>query len=138
MLTRIIYPLYFKEISWRIQKLYPNINDKDIPLEFDKNIKFDLSKNDVGHKSIIFNGFYELNLSKKIIKLGSKGGIFVDVGANYGYFSCLWAAKNPKNRVFAFKTSPVNVEPLKNNVSKNKLDNRIKIIPIAMGKKRGN
>ena len=134
MLTRIIYPLFIREkVSWRIHKLYPNVNDKNISLEFNNDLKFDLSKNDVGHKSIIFNGFYELRQSKTFIKLGSKGGVLVDVGANYGYFSCLWASQNKKNKVYAFEASPLNVEPLRNNVSKNTLEDQIKDIPIAMG-----
>lgn len=138
MFTRIIYPLLLREkISSRIQKLYPNVNDRNISLEFASNIKLDLLKTDVAHRSIIFNGFYEIKLSRAISKLGSKGGLLVDVGANYGYFSCLWASKNYKNKVLAFEASPVNIEPLKNNVGKNLLSDQIHIIPIALGKEPG-
>ncbi len=138
MLTRFIYPLTLREkISNYVQKLYPNINDKNVPLEFNKKIKFDLSENDIGYKSIIFNGFYQLDLSKALLKLGSKGGLLIDVGANYGYFSCLWAAQNSKNMVLAFEAFPIKLVPLKNNVFKNKLDERIKIIPLAIGKEKG-
>ena len=138
MLTRIIYPLALREkISWKIKNLYPNIHDENISLEFNKKIKLDLSKNDVGHQSIIFNGFYELELTKSILKLGTKGGLLIDVGANYGYFSCLWASHNSINRVFAFEASPVNIPPLTNNVNKNRLSKAISIIPNAVGKERG-
>jgi FkbM family methyltransferase len=138
MLTRFIYPLTLRaRISWRLQKLFSNIDDKNILLHFDKRLKMDLSKNDVGHQSIIFNGFYELELTKTIVKLGIKGGILVDVGANYGYFSCLWATQNPINKVFAFEASPVNLQPLNNNVNKNNLSGAITIIPNAIGKEKG-
>src|SRR5213592_1215939 len=108
MLTRIIYPFSLREkISWRVQKLFPNVHGKNISLQFNKKLKLDLSKNDVGHQSIIFNGYYELELTKSIVKLGTNGGLLIDVGANYGYFSCLWASQNSKNKVIAFEASPV-------------------------------
>ncbi|MEP6582921.1 MAG: FkbM family methyltransferase [Ginsengibacter sp.] len=138
MLTRIVYPLALREkISWRIKKLYPDIRDKNISLEFNKKLKLDLSKKDVGHQSIIFNGYYELELTKAILKLGAIGGLMIDVGANYGYFSCLWASQNSVNEVIAFEASPVNIQPLTNNVNKNGLSGAITIIPNAVGKEKG-
>ncbi|MDB5138668.1 MAG: hypothetical protein JWR12_584 [Mucilaginibacter sp.] len=115
-------------------KFFPNINDKDIKLSFNKDIKLDLVKTDVGHKSIIFNGYYELNLTKDILKYASEGGLLVDVGANYGYFSSLWASVNARNKVIAFEASPANVGPLKNNISKNGLDGQVTVVPMAMEK----
>lgn len=138
MFTRFIYPLTLRaRISWRFQKLFSNIDDKNISLHFDKRLKLDLSKSDVGHQSIIFNGFYELELTRTIVKLGIKGGVLVDVGANYGYFSCLWASQNSANKVLAFEASPVNLQPLTNNVNKNNLSDAITVIPIAVGKEKG-
>jgi FkbM family methyltransferase len=138
MLTRIIYPFSLREkITWRVKKLFPNVQDKNISLVFNKNLKLDLSKNDVGHQSIIFNGYYELELTKAIVNIGAKEGLLIDVGANYGYFSCLWAAQNSKNKAIAFEASPINIEPLTNNVNKNRLSNGITIMPIALGKEKG-
>lgn len=138
MLTKMIYPLSLREkISWRVQRILPEANGTNIPLEFSKDIRLDLSKTDVGHRSIIYNGFYELDLSKMMVRLARQGGLMVDVGANYGYFSCLWASKRPGNSVIAFEASPVNIEPLRNNVRKNKLDDSITVIPLALGKEPG-
>ena len=138
MLTRIIYPFSLREkISWRVRKLFPNIRDKNISLAFNKKLRLDLSKSDVGHQSIIFNGYYELELTKTIIKLGTKGGLLIDVGANYGYFSCLWTSQNSKNKSIAFEASPVNIQPFTNNVNKNGLSKAITIIPKALGKEKG-
>lgn len=138
MLTRIIYPLSLRaKINWRVKKLFPPIQDKNISLEFNKNLKLDLLNSDVGHQLIIFNGFYELELTKSIIKLGTLGGLLIDVGANYGYFSCLWASQNPGNKVIAFEASPANIEPLRNNVIKNMLSHAITVSPNAVGKEKG-
>jgi FkbM family methyltransferase len=139
MITRIIYPLLLREkISYKLFKFYPEINDKNISIEFSKKIKLDLLKTDVGHKCLIFTGFYELGLSRKIVEHGNIGGLLVDVGANYGYFSCLWASKKSNNKVLAFEASPLNVGPLKNNVNKNELNEQINVIPFALGKEKGN
>jgi FkbM family methyltransferase len=139
MLTRFIYPLWVRErLFWRIRKIYPFIKEKNVSFEFDKNLKFDLLKTDIMHLSIIFNGYYELKLTKNIIKYATRGGgVFFDVGDNYGYYSCIWASKNPKNKVFAFEASPLNVKPLRNNVNKNMLSDAITIVPMAVGKEKG-
>jgi len=138
MITKLIYPLELREkISYRLYKLFPGASNKDVSLAFGKNIKMDLVSTDYGHKTIIFNGFYELDLTLKLVQLGKKGGLMVDVGANYGYFSCLWAAQNPGNKVIAFEASPKNVGPLINNVNKNNLEDRIQVIPMAAGQAKG-
>lgn len=138
MFTRAIFPLELRErVSSHVQKLYPNISGDNISLTFNKTLRMDLSDSDVAHRSIIFNGFYELRLSKAIARLGRNGGVLADVGANYGYFTCLWASQNPDNKVFAFEASPLNIAPLRNNVSKNGLTRQVDIIPIALGSQKG-
>ena len=138
MFTRTIFPLTLRQrVSSRVQKLFQNVNENDVSLALDKKLRLDLSKSDVAHRGIIFNGFYELDLSRNIVRLARAGGILVDVGANYGYFSCLWASQNSDNRVFAFEASPSNVGPLQNNVEKNVLGDRIVVIPRALGKEKG-
>jgi FkbM family methyltransferase len=124
-------------ISYKLYRLFPKINDKNISLEFNKNIRLSLSKTDFGHKSIIFNGFYELQLTKAILKLGKQGGLLIDVGANYGYYTCLWASQGAKNKVIAFEASPDNIRPLYDNVQKNDLNNKVTIMPLAAGKEKG-
>lgn len=139
MISRIIYPLFLREkISFKLFKFYPKLSGKDVSMEFNKKIKLDLLITDFAHKIIIFTGFYELELSRKIIKYAKIGGLLVDVGANYGYYSCLWASKKTDNKVLAFEASPRNVGPLKNNVNKNGLNEQINVIPLALGKEKGN
>lgn len=92
---------------------------------------------DVISGNIAFNGFYELALSGRIVQLARKGGLLVDVGANMGYFSLLWAGVNPSGRVISFEAAPRNIALLKNNVTRNRLEDRVKIIPKAAGKSSG-
>ncbi len=93
----------------------------------------DLLPNDVISGSIAFTGAYELALSKRVLQLARTGGLLVDVGANMGYFSLLWAGANRTNRVVAFEASPRNVAVFENNVRRNDLSERIKMVRKAAG-----
>ncbi|GAA4458851.1 hypothetical protein GCM10023189_31760 [Nibrella saemangeumensis] len=138
-LMRLVYPLLLRDkLTWRLKRFFPIRQEKNISLHFNPNIKLDLTKNDIGHQSIIYNGFYELPLTKAILKLSQKGGTLIDVGANYGYFSVLWVGSNPSNTAIAFEASPLNIKPLINNIEKNGFANRVTIEPFALGEKIGN
>lgn len=107
-------------------------------LAFSPNIRMHgLIPGDVISGNIAFNGFYELALTRRIVPLVGKGKLFVDVGANMGYFSLLWAGRNPQAKAIAFEASPRNVEILRNNVIRNGLENRISIVPKAAGDHEG-
>ena len=135
---RKIYPLYIREwISWRVQKYCHNLKEKNVRLEFNSKVFLDLCKHDIGHKSIILNGFYELMLTRELIKKGQEMRVMFDVGSNYGYFSCLWASLNINNKVYAFEASPENIRPLYHNILKNNLSDKITVIPVAVGKNLG-
>lgn len=139
MLFKYIYPLKLREkISGKFNQIFkPTLIGKSIQLEFDKSILLDLNPYDVGHQNIILNGFYEYELTRLINNLATNGGIMLDVGANFGYFSTLWANKNPNNKVHAFEASPLNLAPLENNIKKNNLSNRIILNPFAAGNENG-
>jgi FkbM family methyltransferase len=60
---------------------------------------------------------------KKIIK---KGDIVLDLGANIGYFTCLFAQLvGETGKVYAFEPEPTNFQLLKKNVEKNNYKNVI-------------
>jgi len=107
-------------------------------LEFAPQVSLELKSADVSHKTIAFCGFYELPVTRYIAKLAKlHGGLMVDVGANYGYYSCLWAGLQTNNHVIAFEASPRNIAPLKNNIIRNKLQSNIEVCEKAVGKKPG-
>lgn len=100
-------------------------------------IRMTLRPGCVAHEDIAFLGFYETELTEEIRKRGKAGGLMVDVGANYGYFSLLWADSNPKNSVIAVEASPRNLAPLKHNLHLNNLEQRIEVIAAAAGNATG-
>ncbi|MEG3089155.1 FkbM family methyltransferase [Sphingomonas sp. PB4P5] len=91
----------------------------------------DLLPGDVISGHIAFTGEYEPELSRRIAALALDGGLLVDVGANMGYFTLLWAAARPDNRVVAFEASPPVYARLARNVAANNLDARIEAVPKA-------
>lgn len=98
---------------------------------------YDLVPGDLISGHIAFNGFYELPLSEEIARLAKAGELFVDVGANMGYFSLLWAALNPHGRCIAFEVAPRNIKLFERNIAQNRLAPRISLVPKAAGHRTG-
>ena len=111
---------------------------KNAPLSFANQIKMELSPFDTCHQLIAYTGFFELHLTKLVKKIASTGGTFIDVGANYGYHSLIWAATSENHFSIAFEAYPPNFEKLKTNISKNGLDSRIQPLNKALGRKNEN
>lgn len=133
VLREKLYYRFFSKEAYRFPHLFDLAS-----LEFAPNTRLKLEPKDVGHQVIAFCGFYELKLTRKIFALAKEGGLFIDVGANYGYFSCLWAAANSENRVIAFEASPRNISSLRHNITNNDFKSRVEIHDIALGKEVGN
>ncbi len=98
---------------------------------------FDLMPGDVISGMIAFNGFYEWELTQRIAAHArGEGGLFVDVGANMGYFSLLWAGCG-SGKVVAFEAAPRNIRLFENNVERNGLRDRIALVAKAAGNRSG-
>lgn len=100
-------------------------------------IKMKLLPSDFMHGLIAFTGIYEPELSKHFTQRAHVGGTMIDVGANFGYFSLIWAAANPANKSIAFEASPRNAGYLQKNVDSNGLSESIKVYPFALGRSNG-
>jgi len=98
---------------------------------------YDLVVGDVISGQIAFNGFYELDLTRRIAAMARKGGLFVDVGANLGYFSLLWLHGDASNRVVAVEASPRNQNLLQRNLERNLLETRCQLLRVAAGDHAG-
>jgi FkbM family methyltransferase len=140
-LSMNISPLWLREkFFWKLfltqTDRFPSLFE-NATLELAPHISLKLMPTDISHKMIAFCGFYELPVSRRIVKLAKAGGFMIDVGANYGYYSCLWAANRPNNKVIAFEASPRNSSALKLNLIKNELITQVEVYEIAVGKERG-
>lgn len=100
-------------------------------------VTMQLVPGDVLSDVVAFTGIHEPELTRRIITLGRKGGMMIDIGANLGYFSLLWASANPSNQAIAIEAAPRNVEILRKNVEQNGLANSIQIVPCAAAAKTG-
>lgn len=60
-----------------------------------------------------------------------QGGVFIDVGANIGYFSIM-AARIPNVHVFAFEPSPRELSRLYRNISLNELAGTLTVFPYGL------
>ena len=139
--VRKIRPLWLREkLFWKFFALRSRLPEnlfEDASLTFAPGVKLSLKPSDIGHRQIALLGYMEWDLSTRMRELASKGGLFVDVGANYGYYTCLWAAARPENRVVAFEASPRNLAGVTCNVERNGLQSRVTIVRKAAGRAPG-
>lgn len=109
----------------------------DAELEYARGVRMNLVPGDVISDSIAFTGVYELAVTRRVAQLARTGGTFIDVGANLGYFTLVWAAARSENRCLAFEASPRNIDVLRRNIRRNGLASQIEVIPHAAGKSPG-
>lgn len=132
-LKRVLYYRWYRTRHSHFPGLFDNVS-----LELAPQVSMHgLVVGDAISGSLAFLGFYEWDLSAKIVEMAEKATTFVDVGANMGYYSLLWAGTNPKGRVLAFEVSPRNITILQNNIDRNNLTNQITVIPKAAGHHQG-
>jgi FkbM family methyltransferase len=137
---RKIYPLWLRGklyFHWPARQRARPENFTEVSLEFAPVKLCALLNTDCGHRQIARLGFYELELSQRMAVLGRRGGLLVDVGANVGYFTTIWAGLNPQNEVYAFEPSPRNLAMLQKNVSGLLRPGGVKIFTEAVGKAAG-
>ncbi len=95
--------------------------------------KMFLDKKDVLGLSI--NGVYEPLETKLVRKEVKKGDVVLDIGANIGYYTLIFAKLvGKKGRVFAFEPDPTNFALLKKNISINGYKNVILVPKAVAGK----
>ena len=76
----------------------------------------------------------ELNEVKKAVR---NRGVFIDVGANNGYYS-LFAAKFGAKQIISFEPNPILSNRFKKNIELNQFQEIITVFECALGDKRGN
>lgn len=109
----------------------------DAELCYARGMRMELISGDIISDAIAFTGVYERVVTRRVAALAKRGGLFVDVGGNLGYFSLIWAAGNPVSRCLTVEASPRNIDILRRNVAKNHVEDRIEILPYAAGRING-
>ncbi|MGB3756632.1 MAG: FkbM family methyltransferase [Rivularia sp. (in: cyanobacteria)] len=85
---------------------------------------------------LYYLGFVEQNTFKIIKKLLPNNGVFVDIGANIGIYSCIMANHlSAKGSVIAFEPMPENLEALYSNIALNQLKN-IEVNELALSNRQ--
>lgn len=84
------------------------------------------------NRIILYRGIFEPVLSNVIDNLVHETDVCVDVGANVGYFTLLFAHKvGAGGRVIAVEASHGNIGKLQSNIAKNKYDERAHVVHAA-------
>ncbi|MBL9176588.1 MAG: FkbM family methyltransferase [Verrucomicrobiaceae bacterium] len=107
---------------------------REVPLHFAPGFRMNLMRGDSCHGCIAYSGCYELPLTRRLSGIArEEGGTLIDAGANYGYYSLIWAAARPDNHVFAFEASPRNFPCLMANLELNGVADRVTAVNKAVG-----
>lgn len=127
--------LYFHLYRHRRSQFLPLYESTS--LHFAPRVSMRLMPSDKGHSVIAFAGIYESALTQRIVRAATGGGLLIDVGANFGYYSLLWAALGGTHRALAFEASPRNYAHLESNIQRNGLAAQIDVRKVALGQRPG-
>jgi len=80
----------------------------------------------------MMRGVFEPTETQVVRDLVKEAGVFVDVGANIGYYVCHALQANPSCAVIALEPLPSNLRYLLRNVKANGWESRCEIAPVAV------
>ena len=87
--------------------------------------------------NILFSSKVREHVELKTIKNFINGStLFLDIGANFGYYS-LFVARFGARRCISFEPNPILIDRIKENVELNEFTNKISIGPYALSDKTG-
>jgi len=133
--VRLRTALFYRRY-WPVPERYEPLFE-EAPLSYAKHVSMSLLRTDVGHAQIAMTGVFDLALTKRLLRAARDGGLLVDVGANAGYFTLLWASAAARNDCIAIEASPRNIDRLRRNVERNKLEEQVSIVETAAGAESG-
>lgn len=97
-------------------------------------LKFDL-REEYETDPIVVREIFEENVYEVKDTHFNRGGVVVDIGANIGTFSIF--AGQYANKVYAVEPEPNNLAALKNNITLNKMDDKIIAVPYGISDFKG-
>lgn len=151
MLFKIFKFIFYPPLNFALSRsLRPFHRFIPVRFQFPVNGEFRIQIGD--HQHILFTTNYTCYLSRLLFWQGMKGfeynsvilflellreaKVFMDIGANVGYYSLLAAAQNKNVRVIAFEPLPDAITFFKKNIALNGFTN-IEVEPLALADKEG-
>lgn len=125
----------------KLKKVYSKILtrvNKDNPLDLTYHgLKFRLYpyNNAIESKMFVSSRLREAKELDVIHSFIKNGGIFLDIGANVGYYS-LMAAKLGAAKIIAVEPNPIVLDRFKANIEFNNLDKKIKALRLGIGEQK--
>ena len=97
--------------------------------------RFRVDTTDYIDQCIAFDGMWEGPQLDQLADVCGKRRIdcFLDVGANAGFYSIMFAVKKLADRIIAFEPDPGNYARLLANLALNDLTGRVEAVPLALG-----
>lgn len=123
----------------KIKKFLQLIWRKNTPIDIKyRTMRFRcvVGKNNIENKLLLSSKFREREELALLKTYLCKGGFFVDVGANIGYYS-LMATTLGARKVLAFEPNEIVKNRFDFNIHSNMLENKITCIPAALGTNEG-
>jgi len=101
--------------------------------------RFLVDTTDYIDRCIAFDGMWEGEQLDRLANVCARRRIdcFLDVGANTGFYSIMFAVKQLAPRIIAFEPDPGNYVRLVANLALNELGQRIEAVPLALGDRDG-
>ena len=104
-------------------------------LKNEDQLRFVLDANDWITRIFLLQGNYESGSTQLAKKIMEPGGIFVDVGANFGLFTCQVAHGNKAIKVFSIEPNYKITGRLLHNIQMNELQEQVKVLNMAVSRK---
>ena len=105
---------------------------KGIQLKNEDGVMFNLDANDWITRIMLMESGYEIDSTTLAKKILSNGGLFMDVGANFGLFTCIAAHNNDKVRAISIEPNYKVIGRLLNNIMQNRLEERTQVLNTAV------
>ena len=103
-----------------------------IKIKNEDGVVFKLDPNDWITRTILEQGYYErasIELGKKILQTGA---VFVDIGANFGLFSCSLGKCNSGLKIISVEPNYQVIPRLVNNIKLNNLNQQVQVVNAAV------
>lgn len=94
-------------------------------------------QNFVDRQIYFYDDFEEHQVAALLNKMQKGADLFLDIGANIGFYSIIVAKHSATKRIVAFEADPRNILQLGANLLLNNLDARIEIVPKAVSSRVG-